>query len=123
MNRKQQGDIGVAMAIAHYTKKGNVVSVPLTDNARYDLVVEVDGYLKRIQVKTSSYVIRGMYEVTLRTKGGNMSGVGTVKKISKDECDLLFVYTFDDSCYEFPVEVFDQKSTLLLGKKYEIYKL
>lgn len=123
MNTKQQGDIGVAVAIAYYTKCGHVVSVPLTDNSRYDLVVEMAGVLKRIQVKTTKYSRDGIYEVALRTNGGNQSWSGMVKKLSRTECDLLFVYAFDDTMYEFPPEKFDGKATLSLGKGAQIYRV
>jgi hypothetical protein len=48
MNRKQQGDIGVAQAIFYYTKQGYVVSVPATDNSLYDLLVDNGNAIKRI---------------------------------------------------------------------------
>ena len=49
---KDIGDIGVARIIARLVELGRVVSIPFGDNARYDLVVETDGRLLRIQCKT-----------------------------------------------------------------------
>jgi hypothetical protein len=40
MNTNQIGDIGEAIAIAEFTKAGAIVSKPLSDNARYDLIIE-----------------------------------------------------------------------------------
>lgn len=120
MNTKQQGDIGVAMAIAYYTQSGYTVSSPLTDNARYDLVVERNGTFYRIQCKTTNFYEKYSYRVTLRTKGGNKTGT-TTKKISAEECDILFVYTLDGKMYEFPATVFDGMSSMSLGPSKEQY--
>ncbi len=117
MNKKQQGDRGVAAAIAYYTFQECAVFVPLTDNERYDLVVDKDSKLQRVQVKTTNYrrkATRG-YEVCLVTTGGNQSFSGIKKKISSDECDLLFVLAGDGRAYEFEADVFHDKSMLYLG--------
>jgi len=122
-NTKQQGDVGVAMAIAYYTKNRFVVSVPLTDNSKYDLVVDKEGVL-RVQCKTSKFQPRGKsFEVALRTKGGNQSWSGTYGKISSEDTDLLFVYTFDGRLWELPVSVVEGKSTISLGKMYDKYEV
>lgn len=121
MNRKQQGDIGVASAIYHYTSQGHTVCVPLTDNARYDLVVDMGG-LRRVQVKTTGYQERGFYRVQLSTQGGNRSWDGTKKFIDADECDIVYVYCLDGTVYEFPVNVAAGRASITLSQKYEEYK-
>lgn len=122
MNTKAQGDVGVAMAIAYYTLQGCPVSVPLGDNTRYDLVVEIGGQLKRVQCKTSNYQEKGSYKVQLRTNGGNRTGVST-KLISAEDADLVFVYAFDGAWYEFPQAEFVGKVSLTLGKTKQIYRV
>lgn len=123
MNTKAQGDVGVAMAIAYYTSKGSPVSIPLGDNTRYDLVIEVDGALLKVQCKCSRYQVNGRYVVSLRTNGGNKTGT-TTKKISAEDADLLFVCTLDDGgWYEFPPSEFVEKATITIGtvkKKYKV---
>lgn len=42
MNTVNIGDIGEAMAIADFTKAGFIVSAPLSNNARYDLIIDND---------------------------------------------------------------------------------
>jgi hypothetical protein len=124
MNRKQQGDIGVGQAVAHYMSLGYVVCFPMTDSARYDLVVDDGNSLLRIQVKTSKYKKpSGSYEVKLATSGGNQSWSGVVKKISKDECDKVFVYTLDGDKYEFPAEFLDNKGSVTLDKNKDEYRV
>ena len=86
MNSKQQGDIGVAMAIAYYTKNEYAVSVPMGDNTLYDLIVDKTRLL-RVQVKTTSYKRGNNYVVQLATSGGNQSWNGNAKKLSAENSD------------------------------------
>lgn len=120
-NTKQQGDTGVATAAAYYTLMGFTVSQPLTDNSKYDLIVDKNGTLCRVQVKTSRFMRRNIYEVTLRTSGGNQSWNKVSKTISENDCDLVFVYTLDGKCYELPPEVFVDKKMITMGKSKEEY--
>jgi len=126
MNSKQQGDVGVSCAIAYYTMLGCIVSMPLTDNSRYDLIVEKDEVLYRVQCKTTRFQRNGAYEATVKTSGGNQSWNKTSKNLSAAECDLLFIYSFDGKCYEFPQIYFDGKSSVRLGKdkkKYQVWEI
>lgn len=124
MNTKKQGDIGVAAAIFHYTKSGHAVSVPLGDATRYDLIVDVDGVLKRVQIKSSNFkTAAGTYQVQLATSGGNQSWSGDKKFISATECDILFVYCLDGTCYEIPLYLCVGRSSIRLGNKYDEYKV
>lgn len=113
MNTKQKGDIGVAQAIAYYTRAGHVVSYPLTDNAKYDLVVEVDGELKKVQCKYTAYK-RDDYIVELRTMGGNASWN---KVYGYVDADLLFVADESGKMFEFPKQRFSGKSSITLSAK------
>jgi PD-(D/E)XK endonuclease len=122
MNTKQQGDVGVAMAVAYYTREGYVVSFPLTDNARYDLVAEKGGTFFRVQCKTTKYKEKNQYKVHLRTNGGNKTG-STTKWLSSKEIDKLFVYAFDGTWWEFPPQEFDGKASLSLGPSKQQYKV
>ena len=54
-NFKQQGNIGMAYAIAYYTKLGYVVSIPLTDSQDYDLIIDTGIKLLKVQVKTTDF--------------------------------------------------------------------
>ena len=51
MNSKDKGNIGEAIALAEFMKRGIPVSIPYGDNARYDLIADFNGKLNRIQVK------------------------------------------------------------------------
>lgn len=51
MISKEKGNIGEAIAMAEFIKRGIQVSIPFGDNARYDLIADFNGKLNRIQVK------------------------------------------------------------------------
>lgn len=72
MNTKQLGNIGLGQAIAYYSIKGYCISIPLNDSQDYDLIVDIEGYLHKVQVKfTSSKAPSGNYVVGLRSISGS----------------------------------------------------
>lgn len=124
MNTKQKGDLGVAAAIFYFTKQGCVVSVPLTNNSRYDLIVESKNKLIKYQVKTTGQIeASGSYCVELSTQGGNRSWDGTIKYIDENEVDAVFIYCLDGTAYDMPVKICSQKRRLRLGLKQKPYKV
>ena len=52
MNTKDKGNLSEMMALAAFTAQGHQVSVPIGENARYDLIADLHGILSRVQVKT-----------------------------------------------------------------------
>lgn len=89
---QRKGDIAVTKAIAIFTGMNFDVSLPITESAAYDLVVDDSGGLKRVQVKYTSGK-----EIDLRRIHSNSRGY-VVKKTSPNAYDWLFVVT-DDACY------------------------
>lgn len=51
MDSKQKGNLAVASAIAYFVSSGYTVSVPLSDTAKYDLVIEKQGVFQAVQCK------------------------------------------------------------------------
>lgn len=51
MISKEKGNIGEAIVLAEFVKRGIQVSIPFGDSARYDLIAEFNGKLNKIQVK------------------------------------------------------------------------
>jgi hypothetical protein len=84
---QRKGDIGVAQAIATFTRKGYDVSLPLTESAAYDLIVDTGIELKRVQVRFTS-----SNEVDLRRVHSNSSGY-VVKKTKENAYDWLYILT------------------------------
>jgi hypothetical protein len=123
-NSKKQGDIGLSLAIAWFAKRGHTVCIPLSDSQAYDLVVELNGVLKRVQVKTtrSFNQSKGIFEVELRTKGGNRSGIGKSKSLDLTKIDFLFVVTETGGLYLIPSSAVGASNHLSLGGKYAAYQ-
>ncbi len=81
---QRKGDTAVAQAIATFTRLGWDVSIPLTESAAYDLIVDNNG-LHRVQVRyTSSDAI------DLRRIHSNSLGY-VVKKTIPDAYDWIYI--------------------------------
>ena len=122
--RTDQGNIGEIRAIYEFTKLGYVVCKPLTNNNKYDLVVEKNGSMKRVSVKTSRYSRRGGYGVQLSTNGGNTK-LNTINRRKCDDFDILFVLTDDDCCYVIPTDSLGEaECSIVVGAtKYNEFKI
>jgi len=116
-NSKKQGDIGMGAAISHYIKQGYTVSIPITDSQEYDLIVD-DGLIKRVQVKTTSYIRKGNFTANLSTKGGNRS-FNTIKNFD----NILYIICSNGDEYSIPTIDLNLKSSIALGIKYQKYKI
>lgn len=122
INSKKQGDIGMCYAMAYFSKMGYTVSVPITDSQEYDLIVD-NGRLLRVQVKTTSYKTNhGIYQVQLKTCGGNRS-CNSIKYFDTNNSDLLFVLTESGEMYLIPRSELNAKSAFNLGKEYMRYRV
>jgi hypothetical protein len=82
---QRKGDTAVAQAIATFTRLGYDVLIPLTESAAYDLVVDAEGVLRRVQVRYTS-----IQEVDLRRIHSNSNGY-VIKKTLENAYDWLYV--------------------------------
>lgn len=120
ISSQKQGNIGMGRALAYFTSKLYTVSIPLNDCQDYDLIVDIEGELKKIQVKTTRRVVRGNYVVTLKSTGGNKRKIyGTVRDSS---CEYLFVSTQGGDDYLIPTNILGN-SSLTLGSSMSCYKI
>jgi len=119
MNAKEQGDNGVGSAIEYFISQGYKVSLPITSDQRYDLIVDKDNILSRIECKTGTF--KSEYNipiVALKTCGGNKSGSSS-KNISSKDCDLVFILVLPEKDrYLIPISLIDNQTQIYLGKKY-----
>jgi hypothetical protein len=123
-NSKKQGDAGLGQAIAYFTMKGYDVALPLTDSADWDMIVEIDNTLKRVQVKTSSQIRGNVAIVDASVKGGNRSFSKPSKTISDQHWDLIFVHHLITGQQALiPKEALTTSGQISLGKKYAQYIL
>ena len=88
-----QGNAGLGQAIAHYTKHGYGVAIPLTDCEDWDLIISKDSNLRKVQVKTGTQQGSNGSEIfEASVKGGNNGRNKTNKIISVQDWDELFLY-------------------------------
>jgi hypothetical protein len=86
---QRKGDIAVARAIATFTEMGLDVLIPLTESAAYDLAVDDEDGIQRVQCK---YTSTGF--VDLRNIHSNSQGY-VVKFLRVDSWDWLYVLHAD----------------------------
>jgi hypothetical protein len=82
---QRKGDYAVAQAVATFTKAGHDVSLPLTESAAYDIVVDYNDRLKRVQVRYFSGKL-----VELRRIHSNSQGY-VIKKTKVNAYDWLYM--------------------------------
>jgi hypothetical protein len=92
---QRKGDIATSRAIATFTSMGYDVSIPLTESATYDLVVDNGTRLARVQCKFANDPRR---QVDLRRIHSNSNGY-VVKRTSIDSYDWLYVLDGSDQEY------------------------
>lgn len=102
-NTKAQGNIGMGEAIAYFLRQGTTVSIPINDSQDYDLVADIDGFLCKIQVKTTKYKSPyGIYQVGMRNTGGT-SGTVNSRVSDSDNIDYVFCLTEIGDKYLIPI--------------------
>ena len=124
MKPKEKGDVAAANAIAYFMTNGYEVCLPIGDKRPYDLVVELDGVLYRVQVKYAGlYNGENKYKAALRTMGGNQSYY-TAKKYADDAFDLLFIFVANGRKFLIPWSEMDNRNSIAIEarefSKYEV---
>ncbi len=123
MKTKQKGDLAVGQAIAHFLYFGYEVLLPIGDKRDYDLVVERNGLLERVQVKFAGLYNDGECKVGLRITGGNQS-FNYSRKYKTDAFDLLFVFTQKKEKYLIPWgETGCRNEISIENRKYKKYRI
>lgn len=96
LNTVSIGDVGETYAIFEFTRHNAIISKPLTNNARYDLIVEVNHRIYRVQVKTTNCIKDGKMEFS--TASTNYVKGNWDKNIySTNEVDLIFLYCVENN--------------------------
>ena len=86
MNSKSYGDIAELAVAAKLAKLGYIVSRPLSDNAPYDLIIDKNGTLQKVQVKARR-TRRGRVYIEMYSSMTNY-----VRMYEKEDFDILAVY-------------------------------
>lgn len=117
-SNKEKGNAGLGIAIAYYSTNGYTVSIPLNDTQDYDLIVDKNNVLKKVQVKATSCKTKyNKYQVALKSCGGTKGE--TYKTIIDTKIDKVFIVTDTMEMFIIPIEEIKNKTTLNLCEKYE----
>lgn len=112
----------MGLAIAYFTTKGYTVSIPLNDTQDYDLVIDKNNELKRVQVKSTGCKTKyGNYQVALKSCGGTKGK--TYKTIINTSVELVFIVAENKNMYLIAKEIIKNRTTLNLCQKYSKYKV
>lgn len=115
-NSKKQGDAGLGVAIGFFSLNKYTVAIPLSDSQDYDLIVEKDSILNRVQIKTTKAIRNNSYVCHLRVCGGNRSGIGKSKYFDATKCEFLFVLCDNGDRYLIPSTLIHNMTTLNMNK-------
>ncbi len=114
---QRKGDIAVSQAIATFTSLGADVSLPLTESASYDLIVDINYQLYRVQVKFTSN-----QQVDLRNIHSNAQGY-VIKKTAINTYDWLYVLNKDGSEFLVPECLHNRRSINFFNETYLLKKM
>jgi hypothetical protein len=124
MNTRQQGDIGELSAGLWFAGRGAVVAYPFGASRDWDMVVDWNDHLYRVQVKTSTCFRNGRWSVAICTRGGNQSWDGVTKLFDPERVDFLFVHVGDGRRWLIPSRsVGGGRAIMLGGEKYAMYEI
>lgn len=119
-SNKEKGNTGLGMAIAYFTANSYIVSIPLNDTQDYDLLVDKEGVISKIQVKaTGCKTKNNIYQVSLKSCGGTKGK--EYKTIINTNVDYIFIVNTELNMYLIPKNEIHNKSTINLGKKLDKY--
>ena len=116
MNTNTKGNIALGQAIAHFTSKGYIISLPLNDSQWYDLIVEKNGVFNTVQVKYTGELARNGidYKCTLKTTSGTTRT--KIYSVVETPVDLLFCYCANGEYYIIPVKEITNTNSITLSK-------
>lgn len=120
--KSHQGNVGLGRAIAYYTANCITVLLPLNDTQKYDLVIEKDGKLQRVSVKTTQGTNNTgkYYKVQMKNSGGG-SHKSTIRNFDNTTCDIVFIVTIEGTMYEIPSNLINVNSSLTLNEDWNDY--
>lgn len=110
LNSKQKGNLTELQCLTAFYEEGCHVSLPYGENSRYDMIVDIDGILIRVQVKTSSLKDDGAISFSCRSSHVNSMGVKNIR-YSAQEIDYFATF-WDGQCYLIPVQECSVEKTL-----------
>lgn len=85
-------------------EKGYIVSKPILDNARYDMLLDYNNKIYRVQIKTSRWMSEEHEGIVFNCKSQHsISGGNKIMKYTPDEIDF-FMTEFENEYYLIPCD-------------------
>lgn len=118
-----QGSIGMSAAIYKLTQLGYRVAIPLVDNQEYDLIVDIEKTLCKVEVKSTSVKsVSNSWAVQIKKVRSNRT-TNVISGFDSSLVDFMFVYTTEGDCFFIPAEDIDTKNQLTVPGKFECYRV
>ena len=83
LTAKEKGNLTELQCMTEFYKSGYKVSIPYGENSRYDMILDVNGHLLKIQCKTSKTVSEECFSFACRSTRVNSQG-SYATKYTKD---------------------------------------
>lgn len=114
MNSKRIGNITELSVALAFQKLDIPVAIPFGDCERYDLIVDINNKLYKIQCKTSSYYRGDTSKISFNCRSTTTKHGQTVHtSYSEDDIDF-FATVFEGKCYLIPVKETSSEKILRL---------
>lgn len=111
---KQKGNIGEAKCLAKMVELGVPVCLPFGDNERYDMIIERNGNLEKIQIKYSSQQ-ENKGSIIFKTSSSTNHTTNKHYSTYENDIDAFLLYNaLTDEVYYLPMEVVGSKKTLTM---------
>ena len=102
LNTHFQGKITELQVATAFLELGFQVCQPLVSDSRYDFIVDINGRLLKIQVKTSHLADDGSY-FEFATSTSHTNTKGTINRSYTSEEIDYFATIYNEECYIIPV--------------------
>lgn len=125
MDKKLKGDIAETSVIAKCVKLGYKVCIPVGDRFSYDLVLDINNKLLKIQVKSAYICVDGSVKCCGARRTLTNRTIVKYKTYDKGDFDFVIVYNpHTDDYYIIPEDIFllssSQYSLIPAGTQREI---
>lgn len=112
LTTKQRGNITEMECILAFMKAGYKISIPYGEDCRYDMIVDINNKLYRIQCKTSHALTNPEDGFKFKTKSVVITSHGA-KESPYNESEIdYFATIYEEKCYLIPVGESNHEKTL-----------
>ena len=114
MDSKRIGNIGEAKVLAKFVELGYAVYLPFGDDEKADLVVDFNGKLNKIQIKSTNTLLDGYYIIDFRNCKNHKCNPDPNQKYSEQDIDYFATYCVErDTICLFKIQDMPQSAIRL----------